>query len=63
MEQARNLYGARPQQENFRAMTQAHKQYQKLIISPTSWLPLLPVGFLVAILSDFFSLSSLPFTL
>ena len=26
-------------------MTQAHKQFQKHTISPTSWLPRLPVGF------------------
>ena len=38
-------------------MTQAHEQFQKYTISPTSWPPPLPVGFfLVVVLSDFFSL-------
>ena len=41
-------------------MTQAHKQFQKHTISPTSWPPPLPVGFLVVVLSDFFSFSLFP---
>ena len=38
-------------------MMQAHRQFQKHTISPTSWPPPLLVGFfLVVVLSDFFSL-------